>query len=159
MASPIGHALVGATIARRLGVRSPAGMAAAVAASGAPDLDVVASMLLHGNTWRLHKAPGGTHTMGFALTAGMLAGFAGLVSAGSADGERDLVADALTGAAVVGSHIVLDRLPLPYLKWGKTAKPREWLPKAAWNWGLDAIVYTCIARALWPRSDAQKSPA
>jgi membrane-bound metal-dependent hydrolase YbcI (DUF457 family) len=149
MASPIGHGLVGASLARRLGMRSRAGMAVGVIAAGLPDFDVPAGWLLHRNAWKLHVHGEGTHTLGFALTSGMLAGFGGLVSAGSAEGERDLVADAIAGALLVGSHILLDAMPLPYLKIRKNTPLRAVLLKSVFNWTLDAVVYGFVASKLW----------
>jgi hypothetical protein len=122
-------------------------MAAAVVAAGLPDADVIASLALHRDPWKLHG--GGTHTLGFALTSGMLAGLAGLVSAGSAEGERDLIADALAGAVIVGSHILLDAMPLPYRKAREGAPARETAWKTAVNWTLDGIVYGWVAARLW----------
>ena len=157
MASPIGHALVGASLARRLGMRSRAGMAAGVVAAGLPDFDVIAGLVLHRNAWKLHIHGEGMHTLGFALTSGMLAGFGGLVSAGSAEGERDLVADAVAGALLVGSHILLDAMPLPYLKIRKGTPTRKALWKSAFNWTLDALVYGFVASKLWV-SDSDTMP-
>jgi membrane-bound metal-dependent hydrolase YbcI (DUF457 family) len=150
MATPIGHALAGATIARRLGVRSPVGLAAAVVAAGLPDFDVVAGLVAHGDAWILHKQ--GTHTLAFTTTAGLLAGLSGLISAGSAQRERDLVADALAGALIIGSHVVLDRAPLPYLDVPKRGPWRPVLVKSAFNWLLDGLVYGALAYRFWPRA-------
>ncbi len=148
MATPVGHTLIGLAIARRLGVRSPVGMAAAAVGACLPDADVVAGMALYGDPWKLHRKA--THTPGFALSVGMLAGFAGLVSAGNAEGERDLVADAFTGAAIVGSHILLDRFKLPpYISTKPGARSR--LRNEAVNWALDLLVYGPIAWLIWPR--------
>ena len=110
---------------------------------------MIAGAVLHRNPWKLHVHGAGTHTVGFALTSGMLAGFGGLVSAGSAEGERDLIVDTLAGAVLVGSHIVLDALPLPYLKIRKGAPAREAIRKSAFNWTLDAVVYGAIAAWSW----------
>src|SRR5438093_9256875 len=140
MATPVGHGIIGITLARRFGVVSPFGMAGAVIAAGLPDLDVPAGMLLHRDPWKLHRTKNGTHTFGFALTAGMLAGFAGLVSAGNSEGERDVVADALTGAVLVGSHIALDKLPVPYLSL-KARTHRRTLIRHICNWAFDAVLY------------------
>ncbi len=158
MASPIGHALVGVTLARLMGMRSSAGMAAAVVAAGLPDADVIAGAVLHGNPWKLHVHGAGTHTVGFALTSGMLAGFGGLVSAGSAEGERDLMVDTLAGAVLVGSHIVLDAMPLPYLKIQKGTPTREAIRKSAFNWILDAVIYGAIAAWSWRSSRDRRPP-
>jgi membrane-bound metal-dependent hydrolase YbcI (DUF457 family) len=155
VASPIGHALIGMTLARGMGMTSGAGAAAGVVAAGLPDFDVIAGAVLHGDPWRLHVHGQGTHTLAFALTSGMLAGLGGLVSAGSAEGERDMIADALAGAVLVGSHIVLDALPMPYVKIRKGTRLREAVWKSAVNWSMDALVYGLVARRLWTRSDGR----
>ena len=143
MSTPLGHSLAGIALARRLGVRSRGGLAAATVAASLPDADVIAGLVLHRDAWRLHRQ--GTHTAGFALTAGILAGFAGLITAGSAEGERDLIADALTGAVLVGSHIVLDRLPLPYAPLRRGMTRRRAVRNACLNWTLDAAVFGTLA--------------
>ena len=159
MATPIGHALAGLTIGRRLGVTSPLGMVVSVVAAGLPDIDVPISLLLHRDPWKLHRRKyQGTHTPGFALMAGMLAGITGLVRAGSLESEgeggRDVIADALTGTALVGSHLVMDWLPLPYFDLKKARSRRGALGRSAWNWTLDAAVYGTLARAFMPRRGA-----
>lgn len=151
MATPVGHTLIGLAVARRLGVRSPLGMVAAAIGASLPDADVIAGMALHRDPWKLHKKA--THTTGFALSAGMLAGFAGLVSAGNAEGERDLIVDSYTGAAIVGSHLVLDRFKIPPYVYAETgAGARARLRNEAINWTLDLIIYGPIAWLLWPRA-------
>jgi membrane-bound metal-dependent hydrolase YbcI (DUF457 family) len=155
VASPIGHALIGMTLARRMGMTSSAGAATGVVAAGLPDFDVLAGVVLHGDPWRLHVHGRGTHTLAFALTSGMLAGLAGLVSRGSAEGERDLIADALAGTVLVGSHIVLDALPMPYLKIRRGSPVREAIWKSAVNWLMDALVYGFVARRLWKRTEGR----
>lgn len=155
MATPVGHTLIGLAVARRLGVRSPLGMVAAAVGASLPDADMIAGMALHGDPWKLHRKA--THTPGFALSAGMLAGFAGLVSAGNAEGERDLIADAFTGAAIVGSHIVLDRFKIPPYRYTKAGAPSR-LRNEAINWTLDLFVYGPIAWLLWPRAEGHVDP-
>jgi membrane-bound metal-dependent hydrolase YbcI (DUF457 family) len=150
VATPIGHSLIGVALARRLGVRSPQGTLAAIVAASLPDSDVILGLLLHGNAWKIHRQ--GTHTLGFALSAGGAAGFAGLISAGSLDGERDLLADALTGAALVASHVVIDRMPFPYFPTKAGTRPDRIWRNAAINWTLDAVIYGVIAsRLITPR--------
>ena len=151
MSTPAGHTLLGLALARRLGVRSPLGLSAAVIACSLPDADIIAGAILHGDPWRIHRKV--SHTFGFTMTAGMLAGLAGLVSRGSNDGGRDLVADALVGAALVSSHVVLDRLPFPYRVTKRGSRPVRIAGVSLTNWLLDIVVYGTLAWKLWPRSD------
>jgi hypothetical protein len=159
MATPIGHTLVGLALARRLGVQSPLGMAAAAIGAGLPDVDVIPGLLMHRDPWRFHR--GATHSTGFTMTAGMLAGFAGIVSAGGTEGERDLVRDAFTGAAIMTSHVLLDRTPLPPYFATKRRKTSSWafVRNGILNCAIDAIVYGYIAWRLWPRDDEPSSRA
>lgn len=149
MATPLGHTLFGLALARRLGVRSPAGMGAAVVAASFPDVDVLAGLALHRDPWKLHRQH--THTLGFALSTGMLAGFAGVVSAGSAEGDRDLIADSLAGALIVGSHVLLDKAPFPYLPVKKGMPRNVTVRNNTINWLLDAACYGYLAWKIWPR--------
>ena len=147
MASPIGHSIVGMALARRLGVRSRPLLAATALAASLPDADIVAGWLLRrDDPWKLHRKV--THTADFAVTTGALAGMAGILRAENADGERDLVRDALVGGAVVGSHIVLDAVPIPALRWGPAV-----LRMSLANWIADALIWGAVAWAIWPHND------
>ena len=148
MASPIGHGLIGMMVARRMGVRSKTGLAAAAAAGSLPDVDIIVGMLVHDDPWKDHRK--GTHTMNFAVTAGALAGLAGIVRSESVEGERDLLMDALIGAAVVGSHIVLDKVPIPEIPRGPS-----FIRMSLANWVIDAAIWGAAAFALWPRESRQ----
>lgn len=152
MASPIGHALVGMAVARRLGVRSKLSLGVMAMAASLPDVDIIVGLLLYGDRQRLHRK--GTHTLNFALTAGALAGLAGILRAENIDGERDLLADALTGAAIVGSHVVVDRVPIPRVRLGPS-----FLDISLANWMIDAAVWSAVAWALWPRREPASAPA
>jgi membrane-bound metal-dependent hydrolase YbcI (DUF457 family) len=143
VATPIGHSLMGLLIARRLGVTSPSGLAAAVVAASLPDTDVIAGMVLHRDPWKLHRKV--THEPGFALVSGALFGAAGLLRAGNLGGERDVIADGMTGALLVGSHVVLDRAPVPY------PDTRNLLVRGVTSLVIDSLLYGAIAYALWPR--------
>ncbi|HYM15288.1 MAG TPA: metal-dependent hydrolase [Dehalococcoidia bacterium] len=146
MASPIGHGLVGMAIARRLGVRSRTTLAITALAASLPDVDIIVGQLLYGDPQRLHRKA--THTLNFAMAAGALAGLAGILRAESIEGERDLLADAMVGAAIVGSHVALDRVPIPEVKLGPS-----FLGMSLTNWIIDAIVWGGVARAVWPRRE------
>lgn len=148
MAAPFGHGLVGMAIARRLGVRSRTGLAIAALAGNLPDADIPLGWLLHRDAWKMHRT--WTHTAGFALTVGALAGLAGVVRAESVEGERDLVADTLMGAVIVGSHVALDQVPyLPDVPVGPSVAG---LPLV--NWVLDAIEWGAVAWLIWPKGGA-----
>lgn len=144
MAAPFGHAFVGMMVARRMGVRSRTGLIAAAFAASLPDIDIVAGKLLHNDPWKLHRQ--GTHTLEFALSAGAMAGLTGILAAEGVDGHRDLARDAMAGAAVVGSHIVLDRVPYPPLEVGP-----EILGMKLSSWILDAAFWGYVAYRLWPK--------
>jgi hypothetical protein len=141
---------VGLAIARRLGVRSHRGLLAAALAASLPDIDIIYSQVLHRDPWKLHRKA--THTPGFTLTAGMVAGFAGIVGSESVEGDRDVVMDAMTGAAVIGSHVVLDRLKLPvYVTTRKGGKNR--IRNETINMLLDLVMFGTVAWMLWPREN------
>ncbi len=150
MAAPFGHGFVGMAIARRMGVRSRLGLVAAFFAASLPDVDVPIGAIIGKD---IHRGP--THTPNFALTAGMLAGITGFLAAESVEGERDLIYDAMTGAAIVGSHVVLDRIP--YMP-GVNIGPRILdLPLA--NWIIDAIFWGAVAYAIWPKGEREEPDA
>ncbi len=150
MSAPIGHAVMGMAIARRSGVRSPLGLAAAAVAGNLPDFDIPLGMLLSRDPWKFHRKA--SHTFGFALTAGALAGLGGVVAAESVAGERDLVADAMRGAVIVGSHVVLDRLPyFPETNIGPSI-----FGLSLANWVIDSAQWALIAWLIWPRGQADR---
>jgi membrane-bound metal-dependent hydrolase YbcI (DUF457 family) len=145
VAAPFGHAFVGMAVARRLGVRSRTGLALAAMAGNLPDVDIPLSWLLHNDGWKMHRT--WTHTAAFALTVGTLAGLAGAMRAETVEGERDLIADTLTGVAIVGSHLVLDKFPyLPEVPVGPSVAGLR-----LGSWALDAIEWGVIAWAIWPK--------
>lgn len=149
MATPFGHGFVGMALARRMGVRSPFGLAAAFFAANLPDVDIPIGGLIGKD---IHRGP--THTPNFAITAGMLAGMAGIVAAESVEGERDLVLDGMTGAVVVGSHVVLDAAPyFPAINIGP-----KFMDLPLINWVLDAAAWGLVAYLIWPKGDQSAEP-
>jgi membrane-bound metal-dependent hydrolase YbcI (DUF457 family) len=148
MASPIGHGLVGVAIARRFGVRSKLALGITALAASLPDVDIIAGLLLYGDRQRLHRK--GTHTLNFALTAGALAGLTGILRAESIEGERDLLADAIVGASIVGSHVALDAVPIPEIRIGPA-----FLDMSLANWLIDAVVWGGVAWTVWPKERRQ----
>jgi membrane-bound metal-dependent hydrolase YbcI (DUF457 family) len=155
VAAPFGHAFVGMAVARRLGVRSRSRVAVAAFAGNLPDVDIPLGWLLNGDSGSIHRT--WTHTAAFALTAGALAGLAGVFPTEHVKGERDLLADAVTGALVVGSHLVLDKVPyIPDVRLGPSVAG---LPLV--NWLLDALEWGAVAWLIWPKTDgsARQVPA
>lgn len=149
MSTPIGHTLMGLTLARRLGVRSPLGMASTVVIASFPDTDVIAGLALHRDPWKLHRKA--THTFGFATAAGMVAGLTGIVSAGTAEGDRDVLMDAMVGAAICASHVVLDKVPFPHFPTRNDTAGRHLVRNTVFNWIIESAVYGALAWKLWPR--------
>jgi hypothetical protein len=136
-------------------VRSPLGLAAAVVGASLPDIDVIPGLLLR-DPWRFHRKA--THTPGFTMTAGMLAGFAGVLSAGGTEGERDVVADALTGAVIMTSHVLLDRTIIPPYFNTKPGTPFwKFVRNGMLNCAIDTAVYGYLAWRLWPRDEGPQA--
>ncbi len=143
MAAPLGHGFVGMAIARRMGVRSPFALAAAFVAASFPDIDIPIGAIIGKD---IHRTA--THTPNFALTAGMLAGMTGILGAESVEGERDLIYDALVGAAVVGSHVILDHSPyVPKIPIGP-----KLLGMPLINWAIDSAQWAVVAYLIWPKA-------
>jgi membrane-bound metal-dependent hydrolase YbcI (DUF457 family) len=157
VSTPIGHTLAGLTLARRLGVRSKRSLAACVVAASLPDGDIIAGRLLHGDGWQIHRGP--THGVSFAAAAGALAGLAGLITTRAQGERRDLLRDALTGAAIAGSHAVLDELWFPYppRRWSRRLGTLAGPPLA--HWLADLAVYGAVAWKYWPRRRARVNTA
>lgn len=120
MAAPFGHAAIGMLVARRLGVRSGAGLAAAALAASLPDADIPLGLVVRGDAWVWHR--GATHTAGFALAMGALAGMAGVISAGNA------------GASATWS-------PMPL--WARPSSGRTW------RWTACRTSPTCASGPWW----------
>ena len=78
----------------------------------------------------------------------MLAGMAGVVAAENVEGERDLIYDALVGAAVVGSHVILDHSPyVPKIPLGP-----KLLGMPLINWAIDSVQWAVVAYLIWPKA-------
>jgi hypothetical protein len=82
----------------------------------------------------------------------MLAGVAGLLAAEHIEGERDVVYDALVGAAVIGSHVVLDKAPyMPDMNFGP-----KLIGMPVINWAIDAAMWGYVAYLIWPKDRSNK---
>ena len=153
MSTPIGHAIVGLALARRLGARSLFSLGTAVAVANLADADIVLGILLHRDPWKLHRHR--THTPAFALSAGALLGALGLIRVDRGVIRRSLLADALAGAIVASSHLVLDGVSRPQLG-AKPYTPRPLRKQVAGmsiaSWLVDVVGCGAIAWAIWPKA-------
>jgi hypothetical protein len=160
MATPLGHSIVGYTLARLAGVRSPTGMALAVGAANLPDVDFLVGYVANGDVFSLHHEVI-THKPPFPLLVGAAVG--GLAAMNTIRrGQRPNVSSvgrpAAVAAALVGSHVVMDRLPVPYDNMPrKDATFWEAVASQAWNAVLDMAVYGSIAALLFERTPANRA--
>jgi hypothetical protein len=153
LSTPIGHTIIGLALARRLGARSGLSLGTTIIVANLADIDIALGLLLRRDPWKLHRR--GTHTLGFLLGAGALAGAAGLISAGRREAKRDVLADASRGAIIAASHVVLDGLPRPRLSaWPCIPSPlrRQLVGMSVASWLLDLIECGTIAWTIRPRA-------
>jgi hypothetical protein len=144
MATPLGHTIVGLLLARAFGIESIAGRMFAIGAASLPDVDVPVGHLATGEPLALHHKLI-THEPPFAVAAGVVAGAAAGLRSGSGAGIR---AASFT-MALVGSHLVMDLLPLPYdTTKMRSVGARQAVLTHAWNWVIDLAVYGGLAVAL-----------
>ena len=156
MATPLGHSIVGYMVARAAGVRSPAAMALAIGAANLPDVDFLLGYVANGDAFSLHHEVI-THKPAFPLLVG--AGVGALLATtsmvrGRRPRLREMARPAALATALVGSHVVMDRLPVPYDSMPRrNASLLEAVASQAWNAVLDMAVYGSVAALLFERSD------
>jgi len=148
MATPVGHSIVGYALARAAGVNSREGMALAVGAACLPDVDFLLGYVAHGDFYSLHHEVI-THKPVFPLLVGLATGAVAAVAAlrrGRRPRLSEVARPAALATALVGSHVVMDHLPVPY----DGEPPRsdrfaELLALHGWNTVIDLAVYGTIA--------------
>jgi hypothetical protein len=155
MATPLGHSIVGYTVARAAGVRSPGAIALAVGAANLPDVDFILGFMAHGDALSLHHEVI-THRPVFPLLAaagvGTFCAAVSLLRGHKPSAGRVLRPAALT-AALVGSHVAMDPLPLPYDSMQlRSASRWEVIVSQAWNAVIDMAVYGTLAAVLFDRN-------
>ena len=156
MATPLGHSIVGYTVARAAGVHSPVAMALAVGAANLPDVDFLLGYVANGDVFSLHHEVI-THKPSFPLLVGTGVG-ALAATASIARGRRprlrEIARPAALATALVGSHVVMDRLPVPYDNMPRrNASFWEAVASQAWNAVLDMAVYGSTAALLFERGE------
>lgn len=155
MATPVGHSIVGLTVARVAGVRSPAGLAVAMCAANLPDVDFVAGYVANGDVRSLHREVI-THRPIFPLLVGVATGLAATAVAllrGRKPTPGEVLRPAALATALVGSHVMMDPLPLPYDDMPpRTANLWDVAAGQAWNAVVDMAVYGGLAVAILERN-------
>lgn len=148
MATPLGHSIVGYTVARLAGVSSRRGLTLSVAAASLPDIDFLMGFVANGDARSLHREAI-THKRVFPLLVGAATGVAAAAWAllrGRPPTPRAVLRPAALATALVGSHLLMDPLPLPYdstsAQWGTS---HQIVAGQAWNAVIDVAVYGSLA--------------
>lgn len=150
MATPVGHSIIGYALARGAGVETRMGLALSVGLASLPDVDFLLGYVANGNLRSLHHETI-THRRIFPLLVGAGTGLAAAGLAllrGRPPTPREVLRPALLATVLVGSHLAMDPLPLPY----HSASPQSdsiWQVVAvqAWNAVIDMAVYGGLAMA------------
>lgn len=144
MATPVGHSIVGYVMARAAGVESPLGLAAAVGAASLPDVDMALGYLAAGDPFSLHHEII-THEPAFAVLAGVATGLAVRLR-GRSRRPGEALRAGLLATGLVGAHIVMDLLPVPYdtMPLRRSSRLQGSLTHA-WNAVIDLAVYGGLA--------------
>ncbi len=157
MATPLGHSIIGYALARAAGVESRRAIALAMGAASLPDVDFLLGYVAHGDARSLHHEVI-THRPVFPLLVGAAAGLAAAGVAlvrGRVPTPGQVLRPAALATALVGSHILMDPLPLPYDNMRpRTGNPWEVVAAQAWNAVIDMAVYGTLAMLVLERNGA-----
>jgi len=155
MATPLGHSIVGYTMARAAGVRQPGALGVAVVAASLPDVDFLLGYVTQGDLLSLHHEVI-THKPVFPLLVGAATGLAAAGVAllrGRKPSAREALPPAALATALVASHVAMDRLPLPYDAMPmRSASLWEVGVSQAWNAVIDMAFYGTLAAILFDRN-------
>jgi hypothetical protein len=162
MATPVGHGIVGYTLARAAGVRSTRGVALSVGAACLPDVDFIAGYVSNGDPMSLHHELI-THKPVFPLLVGAATGvamIAGALLRGRLPRPGAVLKPAALATALVATHVMMDPLPLPYDPAATRAGTRgEAMLGRAWNIVIDLALYGTIAVLALERRGGRKRAA
>lgn len=144
MATPLGHSIVGYALARAAGVKSPVGLVAAIGVAALPDVDVFLSYLAKGDPFALHREMI-THKPVFPLLVGAATGLAASLLRGGRPTRSDTLRPAALATMLVGSHIAMDPLPLPYDTMPlQSGSIWQGVATLAWNSVIDLAFYGAL---------------
>lgn len=155
MATPVGHSIVGYALARAAGVRSPQGLAMSMAAASLPDIDFLMGYVANGDMYSLHREVI-THKPAFPLLVGAVTGL--FVTAKALAGRRvpslrEVLKPAALATALVGSHVAMDPLPLPYDTTPVRSRTfQEMIVAQGWNAVIDMAIYGTAATLILERN-------
>ena len=163
MATPIGHSIVGYTLARAAGVRSARALALSIGTASLPDVDFLLGYAATGDARSLHHEVI-THKPVFPFIVGAATGLAAAGLAllrGRVPRPGEVLRPAAIATALVGSHVVMDQLPLPYDDMPpRTRTIFDTVAGQAWNGVIDIAAYgTIAALALGSRNGNQDPDA
>lgn len=148
MATPLGHSIIGYALARAAGVRSRKGLALAMGAATLPDIDLLLGYVANRDVLSLHHETI-THRRTFPFLVGAATGLgaAGVsLLRGRSPKANDVLEPAALAAALVGSHIAMDPLPLPYDSMPPlSGSIWEVVGTQAWNAVIDMAFYGILA--------------
>ena len=155
MATPLGHSIIAYVIARAAGVKSRRAFALAMGAASLPDVDFLAGYVQNGDVRSLHHEVI-THKPVFALMVGAATGAAvvGLsLLHGKRPKAREVAKPAALAAVLVGSHVAMDLLPMPYdTQPPRLVSPIEAAVTQAWNAVIDVATYGILAVLVMERN-------
>lgn len=162
MATPLGHSIVGYMIARAAGVKSRKGIALAIGTASLPDIDFLLGYVTSGDPRSLHHELI-THKPVFPLLVGSAIGAAGIAAAllrGRLPRPGAVLRPAALATALVGSHVTMDNLPLPYDDMTpRTAGLLDAAAGNAWNAVVDVAIYGTLAALVLGRKGTDEQPA
>jgi len=162
MATPLGHSIVGFMLARAAGVKSPGGYMLAMGAANLPDVDLLAGYVQNGDLLSLHHEVI-THRPVFPLLAGAATALAAAgwsCLRGKRPTASEVARPAALATALVGSHVVMDHLPVPYDTMPPSSGgPVELAATQAWNAVLDLAAYGMLAVLTLERDGHAEEPA
>ena len=151
MATPVGHSIMGYVLAKRAGVQSRTSLALSIAAACLPDSDMLLGYVANGDPFSVHREE--THRPAFAFFVGGVTAAAVALMRRTQPTSPEALRPAAVATALVASHVVMDRLRLPY----DTMSPRSLTFQQAavthaWNAVIDFAIYGGLAMLLLGRS-------
>lgn len=162
MSTPVGHSIVGYTLARLFGVKSAWGQAAAMGVASLPDVDFIMGYVANGDALSLHHRTI-THRPAFPVLVGAATGVlaAGIARLrGRKAGAAAVLRPAALATALVGSHVAMDPLPLPYrFMWYRWGSFGQVVAANGWNAVVDLAVYGGLAALLLSGDRREAEPA